>query len=222
MNKQHIIALSTLASPRVLRRAEEATRRSPRLRQSPQWRQPPHPRPQCHTVIQLHRRRPRPHLRQRRRRFLASPTTPSASFWQVPTGARCTASPRTPTARRRASTAAQRAWPPVVVDDSLDLSTLPSTASFSIVDRPDGTKQLKAGKWPLYYFSGDAAAGEANGQGSGGSLVRRRPERDVDQVVPHLHVEHRIGRARRGSSIPRLTSYDHYSDDRPRRRLQQS
>ena len=60
------------------------------------------------------------------------------------------------------------AWPPVIVDDSLDLSTLPSTASFSIVDRPDGTKQLKAGKWPLYYFSGDTAAGEANGQGSGG------------------------------------------------------
>ncbi|MBK5332705.1 MAG: hypothetical protein JJD93_12085 [Ilumatobacteraceae bacterium] len=60
------------------------------------------------------------------------------------------------------------AWPPVVVDDSLDLSTLPSTASFSIVDRPDGTKQLKAGKWPLYYFSGDTTAGEANGQGSGG------------------------------------------------------
>ena len=60
------------------------------------------------------------------------------------------------------------AWPPVVVDDSLDLSTLPSTASFSVVDRPDGTKQLKAGKWPLYYFSGDTAAGEANGQGSGG------------------------------------------------------
>jgi predicted lipoprotein with Yx(FWY)xxD motif len=60
------------------------------------------------------------------------------------------------------------AWPPVVVDGSLDLSTLPGSASFSIVDRPDGTKQLKAGKWPLYYFSGDSAAGEANGQGSGG------------------------------------------------------
>jgi predicted lipoprotein with Yx(FWY)xxD motif len=60
------------------------------------------------------------------------------------------------------------AWPPVVVDGSLDLSTLPSSASFSIVDRPDGTKQLKAGKWPLYYFSGDSAPGEANGQGSGG------------------------------------------------------
>jgi predicted lipoprotein with Yx(FWY)xxD motif len=60
------------------------------------------------------------------------------------------------------------AWPPVVVDDSLDLSSLPSSGSFSIVDRSDGTKQLKAGKWPLYYFSGDTAAGEANGQASGG------------------------------------------------------
>jgi predicted lipoprotein with Yx(FWY)xxD motif len=60
------------------------------------------------------------------------------------------------------------AWPPVVVDGSLDLSTLPNSASFSVVDRPDGTQQLKAGKWPLYYFSGDSAAGEANGQGSGG------------------------------------------------------
>jgi predicted lipoprotein with Yx(FWY)xxD motif len=60
------------------------------------------------------------------------------------------------------------AWPPVVVDGSLDLSALPASASFSLVDRPNGTKQLKAGKWPLYYFSGDTAAGEANGQGSGG------------------------------------------------------
>ena len=60
------------------------------------------------------------------------------------------------------------AWPPVVVDESLDLSTLPDSASFSIVDRPDGSKQLKAGKWPLYYFSGDTAPGEANGQASGG------------------------------------------------------
>jgi len=61
------------------------------------------------------------------------------------------------------------AWPPVIVDASLDLSAAPAELKLSIVDRGDGTKQLKAGKWPLYYFSGDAAAGEANGQGSGGS-----------------------------------------------------
>jgi predicted lipoprotein with Yx(FWY)xxD motif len=60
------------------------------------------------------------------------------------------------------------AWPPVVVDESLDLGTLPDSATFSIVDRPDGSKQLKAGKWPLYYFSGDTAPGDTNGQASGG------------------------------------------------------
>jgi predicted lipoprotein with Yx(FWY)xxD motif len=61
------------------------------------------------------------------------------------------------------------AWPPMIVDATLDLSTIPASASFSIIDRPDGTKQLKAGKWPLYHFSGDAAAGDVNGQGSGSS-----------------------------------------------------
>jgi len=61
------------------------------------------------------------------------------------------------------------AWPPVIVDASLDLSGAPAELNLSIVDRADGTKQLKAGKWPLYYFSGDAAPGETNGQGSGGS-----------------------------------------------------
>ncbi len=61
------------------------------------------------------------------------------------------------------------AWPPVIVDDSFDLTTLPASASFTVTDRPDGSKQLKAGKWPLYRFSGDEAAGETNGQGSGGN-----------------------------------------------------
>lgn len=61
------------------------------------------------------------------------------------------------------------AWPPVIVDASIDLSTAPAELNLSIVDRADGTKQLKAGKWPLYYFAGDAAPGETNGQGSGGT-----------------------------------------------------
>jgi predicted lipoprotein with Yx(FWY)xxD motif len=33
------------------------------------------------------------------------------------------------------------------------------------VDRTDGTKQVKYGDWPLYYFANDAAAGDTNGQG---------------------------------------------------------
>jgi len=66
------------------------------------------------------------------------------------------------------SDACAKAWPPVLVDASIDLSTLPNAQMFSVVDRPDGSKQLKAGKWPLYTFSGDAAPGDTNGQGSGG------------------------------------------------------
>jgi predicted lipoprotein with Yx(FWY)xxD motif len=42
------------------------------------------------------------------------------------------------------------------------------TAPLSVVDAPGGGKMLKAGKWPLYRFSGDTAAGDINGQGSGG------------------------------------------------------
>ena len=36
------------------------------------------------------------------------------------------------------------------------------------MERPDGTHQLKAGKWPLYRFAGDSEPGDTNGQGSGG------------------------------------------------------
>ncbi|MEL6894069.1 MAG: hypothetical protein AAFP84_20940 [Actinomycetota bacterium] len=56
------------------------------------------------------------------------------------------------------------AWPPLLADEvpaGLD------PAVFSIVPRPDGTNQLKAGAWPLYLFAGDAAPGDTAGQGSG-------------------------------------------------------
>jgi predicted lipoprotein with Yx(FWY)xxD motif len=59
------------------------------------------------------------------------------------------------------------AWPPVIVDGS-ELPAGLDANVFSVVERSDGTHQLKAGKWPLYRFAGDGAAGETNGQGSGG------------------------------------------------------
>jgi predicted lipoprotein with Yx(FWY)xxD motif len=62
------------------------------------------------------------------------------------------------------------AWPALVTDgaaaptagDGLDASKLTTT------DRTDGTKQVKYGDWPLYYFASDTAAGDTNGQGVGG------------------------------------------------------
>lgn len=55
-------------------------------------------------------------------------------------------------------------WPPLIVD-SADLPAGLDPNVFSVAERPDGTFQLVAGVWPLYLFSGDAAAGDANGQG---------------------------------------------------------
>ena len=36
--------------------------------------------------------------------------------------------------------------------------------------------QLKAGKWPLYLFAGDAGPGETNGQGSGDVWFASAPD----------------------------------------------
>jgi len=58
-------------------------------------------------------------------------------------------------------------WPPVSVGGA----SLPAGLDaklFSVVSRPDGSHQLKAGKWPLYTFSGDAKPGDVNGEGTAG------------------------------------------------------
>lgn len=53
-------------------------------------------------------------------------------------------------------------WPPLTggtpVGDGLDESL------FSTTERDDGTTQLVIGDWPLYYFAGDSAPGDVNGQ----------------------------------------------------------
>jgi len=58
-------------------------------------------------------------------------------------------------------------WPPLTVDGTILPAKLDATI-FSVVSRPEGSHQLKAGKWPLYRFSGDAAPGDTNGQGADG------------------------------------------------------
>ncbi|MET0144041.1 MAG: hypothetical protein ABW219_03940 [Ilumatobacteraceae bacterium] len=59
------------------------------------------------------------------------------------------------------------AWPPLIVDGP-ELPAGLDPAVFSVVERPDGALQLKAGKWPLYRFAGDGGPGDVNGQASGG------------------------------------------------------
>ena len=40
-----------------------------------------------------------------------------------------------------------------------------SATSFSVITRPDGSKQLAYNGWPLYYFINDTKPGDTNGQG---------------------------------------------------------
>jgi predicted lipoprotein with Yx(FWY)xxD motif len=58
-------------------------------------------------------------------------------------------------------------WSPLTVDDG-ELPEGLDPDVFSVVDRMDGTSQLRAGMWPLYRFSGDGEGGVANGQGTDG------------------------------------------------------
>ena len=59
------------------------------------------------------------------------------------------------------------AWPPVIVDDDWTVAPDLDLGIFATTVRDDGQQQLVAGKWPLYFFAGDAAPGDINGQGSG-------------------------------------------------------
>lgn len=60
-------------------------------------------------------------------------------------------------------------WPPAVVgQDSVKVSGI-DTSLLGTLTRPDGTKQITLNGWALYRFSGDAKAGDANGEGVGGT-----------------------------------------------------
>ncbi len=59
------------------------------------------------------------------------------------------------------------AWPPVIVSDDWTAGPGLDFGIFATTVREDGQRQLVAGKWPLYYFAGDAAPGDIQGQGSG-------------------------------------------------------
>lgn len=54
-------------------------------------------------------------------------------------------------------------WPPLTGDFSAGSGVEDSL--LGTAGRTDGPDQVTYGGWPLYYFAGDAAAGETNGQG---------------------------------------------------------
>jgi len=59
----------------------------------------------------------------------------------------------------------QAKWPPLFAEEIPALDGI-DPAAVSLVERPDGNV-VAVGGWPLYYFAGDAAPGDLNGQGVG-------------------------------------------------------
>ncbi len=60
-----------------------------------------------------------------------------------------------------------QAWPPAAATGTPTAGT-GVTAKLTVLTRDDGTTQVVADGHPLYQYAGDAAAGDATGQGSGG------------------------------------------------------
>lgn len=60
------------------------------------------------------------------------------------------------------------AWPALVGDGSAVQAGSGISGTWGTATWADGTKQVTHNGQPLYYFSGDTAAGDSNGQGSGG------------------------------------------------------
>ena len=59
-------------------------------------------------------------------------------------------------------------WPPLGSDAAPTLGTGLNAADFATIARSDGSHQVTFHGMPLYYFAGDTAAGDTNGQGIGG------------------------------------------------------
>ncbi len=61
----------------------------------------------------------------------------------------------------------EQSWPPLLTLGQPTLGDNVSTSLISMTLRKDGTTQVTYNGWPLYYFGGDSASGDTNGQGLG-------------------------------------------------------
>lgn len=62
----------------------------------------------------------------------------------------------------------EKTWPPVLTKGKVELQGIDSKLLGSI-KRKDGSEQVTIGGWPVYNFSKDLKAGDANGQGVNGT-----------------------------------------------------
>jgi len=66
-------------------------------------------------------------------------------------------------------------WPPLTVDGE-PTAVSGVTATLGTTERDDGSTQVTAAGKPLYYFAGDSAPGDTNGQGVGGVWLLLAPD----------------------------------------------
>lgn len=59
-------------------------------------------------------------------------------------------------------------WPPLVVDGEAAVEGGADESLLGTTERDDGSTQVTYNDWPLYYWAGDSAPGDVNGQGVGG------------------------------------------------------
>ncbi|MPY64001.1 SCO0930 family lipoprotein [Streptomyces spongiae] len=66
-------------------------------------------------------------------------------------------------------------WPPVPASGATAAGDIDKSL-LGEVTRPDGTKQLTIGGWPMYRYAKDAKAGDIKGEGVGGSWYASAPD----------------------------------------------
>nr|WP_240947836.1 hypothetical protein [Planosporangium mesophilum] len=66
-------------------------------------------------------------------------------------------------------------WPPVIDTGDLRLEGIDQGLVGSVV-RPDSTRQVTIGGWPVYRYAGDAAPGETKGHGVGNTWFAVTPQ----------------------------------------------
>ncbi|WP_123532834.1 COG4315 family predicted lipoprotein [Halosimplex salinum] len=72
------------------------------------------------------------------------------------------------------------AWPPLTVEDASAVSAGSEvSAEVTTFEREDGSVQVAADGWPLYYFASDEEPGDANGQGANDVWWVLRPDGTV-------------------------------------------
>ena len=66
-------------------------------------------------------------------------------------------------------------WPPLLTDSGVPSAGQGVTGQFGVLTRSDNGTQVMYNNAPLYYFAGDQAPGDVNGQGVGNAWFAATP-----------------------------------------------